>query len=349
MALKYKYLQASDLTGNSVLAHIETTRTPGSTSLDVDSVDNWPSEFICTTGLIDSDGYIDPDSVTEFTGHTSGGNIVIDAFEPGFTDVGNTTAEVAIIKQTTGWTDRMAQFITPTGLMLPFAGSAAPTNWLLCDGASLLRADYPDLFTVIGTTFGSVDGTHFNVPDSRGRSMVGAGTGTFVETVAAAAVTTGTDQITVSAAAGLQLRNGNAVVLTTSGGAPAGLTAGNTYYVIAVDSTHIKLATTLALAVAGTAIDITTQGTGNHTLTLTFTARTLADRGGEEAHALTTAELPSHSHPQAVYNAGSGGGGAPISSNNTSPAGAQSTGLTGSSTNHNIMQPYLALNYIIKT
>jgi microcystin-dependent protein len=34
-----------------------------------------------------------------------------------------------------------------------------------CNGASLLRTDYPDLFGKIGTTWGAVDGTHFTLPN----------------------------------------------------------------------------------------------------------------------------------------------------------------------------------------
>lgn len=52
-----------------------------------------------------------------------------------------------------------------------------PVNWLACDGASVFRSDYPALFTAIGTTFGAVDGTHFNLPDLQGRSAVGTGSG----------------------------------------------------------------------------------------------------------------------------------------------------------------------------
>lgn len=64
------------------------------------------------------------------------------------------------------------------GEIINYAGSTSPdANWLPCDGASLLRADYPDLFDVIGTTYGSVDGTHFNVPDLQGRSPIGNGSG----------------------------------------------------------------------------------------------------------------------------------------------------------------------------
>lgn len=69
------------------------------------------------------------------------------------------------------------------GEIIPFAGSSSPTtNWLPCDGASLLRSAHPDLFAVIGTTYGSVDGSHFNVPDLQGRVPIGAGTGSGLST-----------------------------------------------------------------------------------------------------------------------------------------------------------------------
>lgn len=65
----------------------------------------------------------------------------------------------------------------PPGVVTGFAGDTAPAGWLLCQGQSLLRADYPSLFAVIGTTYGSVDATHFNLPDLRVRVPVGVGTG----------------------------------------------------------------------------------------------------------------------------------------------------------------------------
>jgi microcystin-dependent protein len=54
------------------------------------------------------------------------------------------------------------------------AGTSIPSGWLECNGASLLRATYPDLFAAFGTTFGSADGSHFNLPDMRGRCPYGA-------------------------------------------------------------------------------------------------------------------------------------------------------------------------------
>lgn len=61
----------------------------------------------------------------------------------------------------------------PAGVILDYGGAAAPSGWLLCDGTSYLRADYADLFTAIGTTFGAADGTHFNVPNAEGKVTVG--------------------------------------------------------------------------------------------------------------------------------------------------------------------------------
>lgn len=64
----------------------------------------------------------------------------------------------------------------PAGTILPCGSTGALTRTLLCDGTSYLRADYPALFAVIGTAFGSVDGNSFNVPDTRGIFLRGAGT-----------------------------------------------------------------------------------------------------------------------------------------------------------------------------
>lgn len=62
----------------------------------------------------------------------------------------------------------------PTGSVIDYGGSTAPTGFLLCYGQAVSRTTYADLFTVIGTTFGSGDGSNtFNVPDCRGRVVAG--------------------------------------------------------------------------------------------------------------------------------------------------------------------------------
>lgn len=64
--------------------------------------------------------------------------------------------------------------VLPTGVILPYGGTAAPTGWRLCDGSAISRTTFADLFTAIGTAFGVGDGsTTFNVPDFRGRVPAG--------------------------------------------------------------------------------------------------------------------------------------------------------------------------------
>ena len=80
------------------------------------------------------------------------------------------TGEYERIAGGTLWAD------SPIGTILAYGGTTAPAGWMICDGTSLLRASYPELFAVIGTAFGSADSTHFNIPDLRGEFLRGAGT-----------------------------------------------------------------------------------------------------------------------------------------------------------------------------
>lgn len=55
------------------------------------------------------------------------------------------------------------------GMVAAFAKTTAPAGWLICNGQSLLRTGtYADLFSVIGTSFGSLDSTHFYLPNLLG-------------------------------------------------------------------------------------------------------------------------------------------------------------------------------------
>jgi len=62
----------------------------------------------------------------------------------------------------------------PAGCTIPFAGTTAPSLFLLCYGQEVSRTTYSALFLAIGTTYGSGDGsTTFNLPDLRGRTVAG--------------------------------------------------------------------------------------------------------------------------------------------------------------------------------
>lgn len=155
--------------------------------------------------------------------------------------------------------------LMPTGVVLPYAGSSAPSGYTLCFGQAVSRTTFAALFAVIGTTYGAGDGsTTFNLPDLRGRVVAGAdamggsaanrlGSGvTGGITGAATVAATGGEQshqLTVAELAGHThtVTNGNIAAVAQSGGVsaiPAGpLASGST----GGDTAHNNTQPTLVL------------------------------------------------------------------------------------------------------
>lgn len=52
----------------------------------------------------------------------------------------------------------------PIGSIVPYGGVTAPNGWLICQGQSLLKSEYSDLFNAIGYNFGG-SGSTFNLPN----------------------------------------------------------------------------------------------------------------------------------------------------------------------------------------
>lgn len=142
------------------------------------------------------------------------------------------------------------------GTVKMFSGSTAPQGWLICDGSAISRTEYSELFSAIGTTYGSGNGTTtFNIPNIKGRTVVG-------------------------------LDNND------------------------------------------TDFD------------------TLGETLGEKTHTLTINEMPSHNHHIITGYTGSGGEYVYYSQN--SGSGSMGTDNAGGNQPHNIIQPSIVLNYIIK-
>jgi hypothetical protein len=75
--------------------------------------------------------------------------------------------------------DNGLSFFAPTGTIIPFGGSSAPSSdWLLCDGTSYQISNYTNLYSVIGTVYNtaSTQSGFFNVPNLVGKLAVGAST-----------------------------------------------------------------------------------------------------------------------------------------------------------------------------
>lgn len=249
--------------------------------------------------------------------------------------------------------------IVPTGAILPYGGASAPSNFLLCNGSAVSRTTYADLFAITSTSYGVGDGsTTFNLPNLQGRFPLGysASAPTKVFTFSSRS----SDTITITGAdnhAHNELQTGQAVFYATTGSVITGLTDDTTYYAIRVAYNQLKLATSVANANAGTAITLSGDGTGTQTFTITYTARPLGQTGGEETHALTDSEMPSHAH--GLGTSTQGGSGFNIQAVDTN-AGAGGDGpslayvdgwisAAGSDTVHNNIPLFQVVNYIIKT
>ena len=89
-----------------------------------------------------------------------------------------TTDTQTLTNKTIDGDNNTLKHIIPAGSITMYGGSTAPTGYLLCDGSAVSRTTYADLFTAIGTTYGTGDGsTTFNVPNVKGKVPVGRDSG----------------------------------------------------------------------------------------------------------------------------------------------------------------------------
>ena len=239
----------------------------------------------------------------------------------------------------------------PIGTIKAIGHSTVPYGFLACDGSAVSRTTYVNLFGFLSTTWGVGDGsTTFNVPDLRGRVLVGSGTGTVTETQAAANFAT-SDIITVNSNpmdTKPKWLTGMKVQVTTSGVLPTGISASTDYYVSRINATTIYLYDSLVNAMAGGAtgrVNITAIGSGNHTLTCTMQVRALAELFGNE----TNGAVPSHRHTLIGDATTDTEGTAGVQGeSSTADTWATAVSLFGSTEAVTNMPPSAVVHYIIK-
>lgn len=119
---------------------------------------------------------IAPGDQSSETGSNAGSNFLIARYS----DAGSYIDNPLTISRATGVTDFTSSPtiagspMCPPGVMMPYAGSSAPSGWLMAAGQAISRTTYAALFAAIGTVYGAGDGsTTFNVPDLRGRAIFG--------------------------------------------------------------------------------------------------------------------------------------------------------------------------------
>jgi microcystin-dependent protein len=97
----------------------------------------------------------------------------------------------------TSWvTEAGAAAPLPSGMLAPYAGATAPTGWLICDGGTFSATAYPQLAAVLGSTYGTISGDNYRLPDLRGRTV--AGKDSVVGTSAANRITSGVSGVTAT-------------------------------------------------------------------------------------------------------------------------------------------------------
>ena len=227
--------------------------------------------------------------------------------------VGTSTTQLA--------TTEFVQIANPTGAVIAFAGSSAPSGWLLCSGQEVAIASYGTLYAVVGTTYGSltngsngVGTTHFRVPDLRGRSI-----------------------------AGVDNMGGTAASRLTS----TVLTASNTLGATGGTQTHVLTEAQLASHTHTQNSHNHTQDSHNHTQNAHQHA--FIAKWGGSAGVGVNMSAPSYGDPYGLDTsyiaAAAGTNNANTATNQAATATNQST---GSGTAHLNTQPTIVLNYIIK-
>ena len=237
-------------------------------------------------------------------------------------------------------------YYIPPATIFPFAGEIEPAGWVFCDGATYGTADHPNLFDAIGYQYGG-SGSDFIVPDLRGRVIAGRdmdnGGGTsgrldnFTSSGTVSGVADGSQNHALSTS---ELPSHDHGTSSISGGV-ANLAGGHTHSSI-TDAANTDHAHGIINSPAGFANVfrnsnvVDTQGltryrTSQRNIVVNAAHAGMAIGGmtnnQTHAHTFTTNSAGSHTH---------------------TVSGNVVTNAAGGGNAHNIVQPTMVMNYIIK-
>jgi microcystin-dependent protein len=288
-------------------------------------------------GLINLDDLADVDISGVSTGDTLVYNSTLDewvADTPGvgvlelndLADVDVSSPEVGDVLSydttTSTWTGQPVSIIipdqVPAGALMPYAASTAPSGWLIANGSAVSRSTYAALFSAIGTTYGVGDGeTTFNIPNLQGRVIAGQDTS---QTEFDSLGKTGGEKAHALTVEEMPSHTHTQNSHNHSGSTGSAGTHGhNSSTGSAGSHTHSYNSPGSGTRASGT------------TGTITFAQSNTTGSNGSHTHSLSIETNGSHTHSVSV--------GSTTATNNN----------TGGGVEHNNLQPFLTLQYIIKT
>jgi len=201
----------------------------------------------------------------------------------------------------------------PISTILLFAGTSIPINWLMCDGSILLINDYQDLFNLIGNKYGGDGLTTFMIPDFRGKIGLGTSNNYILGT-------NGGEEKHILSINELPQHNHTGFTVNAGQHNHTGNTS------IVSDHIHTSNSTTYGL--------IRRSDGGNNTAS-NLNLNQSINTPDIITEPLNLDIYPAGSHSHTINNDGD-------------HYHSFITDNTGLSIGHNIMQPYLVINYLIK-
>jgi microcystin-dependent protein len=278
---------------------------------------------------------------------------------PSTTSIGNVSStEISYVDGVTSPIQTQINTNTPTGMISIHSAATAPTGWLLCDGTSYGSASYTTLFNVIGYTFGG-SGANFSVPNLKGKVVVG------IDGAQAQFDTRGETGGSMNHQHAASNSGNTAIghdhtIPALSGNAANVADHNHTVTVTNNNSGNHGHGDNIGTANAGSHNHNTTGSSGSNTvnagsnLSIPSNAHNhIISNTGSHSHTIngSVSAGGDHSHANTAANTGAGGHGHNVgttASATTGGAGGTHSHTTPASTEISNLQPYMALNYIIK-